>query len=503
MGESSLGGPDLALLSRVPLSAQCVRYIGAEPEAFEAAYRARNPNARFADAGAPDVPSDILVLDDLGRLAADLSLAGGLAPGGYLVATIPPDRLAQARYLVAMADAMGVGVLQLQPAVTATDQFDDRETNLASGWRTWEAPPDVAHGGLVFVGRKGGPEQAPLHVRLVAFAPRMLDIRTRLPANASRSDPGVVFAYQTRLDRLPPVPREEPKVLIIQRSAQIDPDFLRTGMASCIRAGWLVVSEFDDHPELVAAVTGDTVGPEHWRRFGYTHAVQTSTPDLAALIGRYNPDVKVFPNAVFDLEPFPEPRPRRVFYGAIGRGPFARDVAGSLTSVTREFPDVEFVVVRDREVFDALPTRRKRFYDLMPYEDYLRLMATCCVSLAPMEDREHMATKSDAKFLDGASRGVVTLASPTVYSATISHGENGLIAQELGDWAPLLAETLRDKPLRMRLARNAWEYVRDRRMFAYQLPERTAWLRELAARRQELNAALVARVPGLAEAIGR
>jgi hypothetical protein len=497
-----LGTLGTALLSRTPLSASRLRYVGAEGKAFEAAYMARNPKAAFLDGADATEKAEVLALDDLSRLVAEPALAQALAPGGYLVAAIPAGATKPIPYLIAMADALGVEILQLQPAVTSGDRFDDWATYLAPGWRTRGLPPDLAQSGLVFVGRKAcGPAQPPLHVRLVGYASRLLDVRTRLPANASRSDPHLLFAYQTELNQLPPTRRDEPKVLILQRSAQINPDNLRAAMASSIQAGWVVVLEYDDHPELVAAVTGEVVGDAHWQRFGYAHAVQTSTSQLAAAFGRYNPEVKVFPNAVFDLEPLPDRRPRRVFYGAIGRGPFARDVARSLGPVTREFPEAEFVVIKDRHVFNALPTRRKRFYDFMSYEDYLKLMSTCCVSLSPIESRSYMDTKSDAKFLDAASRGVVTLASPVVYGATIRHRENGLIAERLDDWAPLLAEALRDKGLRLRLARNAWNDVREQRMFADQLPERTEWYRDLWARRKSLDAAVIGRLPGLAEAL--
>ncbi|MES2722925.1 MAG: glycosyltransferase, partial [Pseudomonadota bacterium] len=154
-----------------------------------------------------------------------------------------------------------------------------------------------------------------------------------------------------------------------------------------------------------------------------------------------------------------------------------------------------------RAVFDALPTTNKSFHGFLPYEAYLDLMATCAVSLSPVEGRLYEDTKSDAKFLDAAARGVVTLASPTIYAETIVHGQTGLIAQRLKDWAPQLAGALRDEPARQVMARQAWDYVRDNRMFAHQAADRSAWYRELWDRREELNAGLLTRLPGLAQAL--
>jgi len=139
----------------------------------------------------------------------------------------------------------------------------------------------------------------------------------------------------------------------------------------------------------------------------------------------------------------------------------------------------------------------------VPYEHYLELMADSAVSLSPIEGRLHQDTKSDAKFLDAASRGVLTIASPTIYAETIRHGVTGLIAGRVEDWAPLLAGALRDEPRRLAMAQAAWTYVRDQRMFAAQLPERLAWYRSLWARREALSAGVIERLPGLAQALGR
>jgi glycosyltransferase involved in cell wall biosynthesis len=182
----------------------------------------------------------------------------------------------------------------------------------------------------------------------------------------------------------------------------------------------------------------------------------------------------------------------------VTRGPFAVEVARSLEPALRRFPDVEFVVVGDRAVFEALATDNKRYLPLMDYADYLAEMGDCAVSLSPVEPRRHLETKSDAKFVEAAARGVVTIGSPIVYGRTIRHGETGLLAAAFGDWAPLLAETLADEAGRRRMAEAAWRYVRDQRMFADQIAQRRAWYAELWDRRAELTAAVAARLPGVA-----
>ena len=133
----------------------------------------------------------------------------------------------------------------------------------------------------------------------------------------------------------------------------------------------------------------------------------------------------------------------------------------------------------------------------------LAMMADCSVSLSPLAPAPMIETKSDAKYLDAAGAGVVTIASPTVYARTIRSGENGLIANSLADWPQMLSLALGDQSARERMARTAWEEVRGQRMFAHQIPERRAWYAELLARREALDRAILQRVPEVAEILDR
>lgn len=488
-----LSEPDRALLSRAPIGAASVLYVGAAPTAFAAAYRRRTPWATVtaADslAAAPAGPFDLIALERPAGVAPE-ALAGRLAPGGCVLAAVEAPE-------AAAFDGGPLAVVRLTPPAADGEAFDDRAADLWPLVREGATPP----GPLVLLARPR-PAPEPLFLRAATFAPRLMDIRTRLPAQALRNDPGLVVALSGPKFSVSDLPVEAPKVLVLQRPALVGAEAWRKALAESLRGGWVVVMEFDDHPALVAEVKGEAVTAETWARFGYVHAVQTSTPGLAEAFGAYNPEVRIFENCAFELEPLPRrPAPRRVFYGAALRGPFAAEVAASLGPVAAAHPEVEWLVVGDRNVFDALPAVHKELVPYVPYEEYLRLMGTCAVSLSPIEGRRHQDTKSDVKFVEAAARGVLTIASTTIYAETIRHGETGLIAGRVADWAPLLAGVLADERRRQLLARNAWEEVRARRMFARQAPERIAWYRSLWDRRAALTAGLMDRLPGLRAAM--
>lgn len=487
-----LDGRETAVLARTPAAARRVRYLALDPEPFAAAVRARNPKAEvFTDAG-DHAQVDALTTDDLDHVLARADAPEILAATRVLTAAIAPAGVAAlAAKLTTLADH-GFDVSHLHPASASTGFFDDRATNLAAAWRAGEPLDDDAVEVLVVVARRRD-AQPLLHLRMITFAPTLMDIRTRLPAEAMRSEPDLLVTHEKVPAPIPAVARDEPKISVLQRPAAMEANAWRDAIASRAEAGWIVVMEYDDHPELVARVKGRTTGPADYLRFAHVHAVQTTTPALVQLFKQHNPEVRMLPNAAFRLEPFPEHAPRRVFYGAVTRGPFAAQMAASLGPVVEEFPDVEFAVIGDQAVFDALPTANKRLYEYAPYEAYLDLMGTCAISLSPVADTEHQETKSDAKFIDAAARGVLTLASPAIYGGVMRHGRNGLIADTVADWAPLLAQALRDEAASRSMARNAWDYVAGARMFADQVTERHAWYRELWDRRDELNAALFKR----------
>jgi hypothetical protein len=475
---------DEPLLEATPLAPRVLHWGPGGPS-FARAWLSWNPGGLVnvlgddpaAEPETPDeAPFDAMALGAPPPAGLIGRLAGRLAPGGCLVLrgatpdTASPElrqALAQAGLVIGPAlDGSGTGVLRARK------------------------PSPGAH------------LAEPMRVEMVAFATFLMDVRTRLPTRGLRSDPELVVAYASAPHTPSPATLDAPKVLVLQRRGIAPLDVLRGELAYAIAQGWLVVIEYDDHPGLVAEALGRPFGADDLRRFGYAHAIQTTTDGLMRFFGGINPEVRVFENAVFELAPFPTAAPpRRVFYGAVSRGGFGVEVARSLAPVVAAFPDVAFEVLGDRAVFDALPTENKRYADFLPYEAYLARMAGCAVSLSPIEGLPMREMKSDAKFLDAARAGVLTIASPLIYEHVIAHGENGLIARGLEDWAQLLGEALGRADWRVAMARRAWDYVRNERMFAGQIAARRAWYRELWARRAELNEAAFARIPGLAEAV--
>jgi len=476
-------GLDEPLVEATPLTARRVLHWGPGGRAFEAAFRAWNPGCELTVLGEDAAP----VLPAAGD-PFDVAVCGAPPPAsllGRLAAALREDGHLVARWAEA---ALG-----------------ERTDALARSGLVGREPVDRGGTGVVRA-QKLAPGERPepaMHVSLAAYASLLMDIRTRLPARGLASDPAMQVVYVTPPFVFPKLAPDTPKVAVFQRPAEKDPAAWLPIMTWLVRQGWLAVLEYDDHPLLIAEVMGRPAHRDEMLRLGFFHAVQTATPALVEAFRPFNPHLALFPNTVFDLPPFPDQagRPLKVMYGALVRGRFAVEVAASLGPAIARRPDAEFLVIGDRAVFDALPTQAKRYYDYMTYEAYLGLMAQCDISLSPIEALPMRETKSDAKYLDAARCGAMTIGSPILYERTIRHGVNGMLAATVADWAPMLGEALADPDLRGRLARGAWTDVRDHRMFAGQVAQRRDWYRQLWDQRHDLNEGLMQRLPGLREAL--
>jgi hypothetical protein len=94
--------------------------------------------------------------------------------------------------------------------------------------------------------------------------------------------------------------------------------------------------------------------------FKAVHAIQTSTRTLAAVLRPENPEIAVFPNAVFELPEirnFTNPGCLTLFFGALNRQDDWQPLLPALNAVAQTAgAKLQFSVVHDRGFFDALET---------------------------------------------------------------------------------------------------------------------------------------------------
>jgi SAM-dependent methyltransferase len=323
------------------------------------------------------------------------------------------------------------------------------------------------------------------------------DLRIMLPQYALASEPAVT-AVIGNLNSVEAPKDDSPHILLLHRPI-LKGEAGLAALRQRLAEGWVIVTEFDDHPDFFPALRGD----DNWT-FAGVHALQTSTESLAETLRQLNPNVAVFPNALRSLQTpanYSAPDHVTLFFGALNRGADWQPYMDTLNEVAALSEGrLRFSVVHDQAFFDALRTPHKRFTPTCDYATYMQLLSECEISFMPLNDSVFNRAKSDLKFIEAGACRVAALASPTVYAQTLIDGETGLLFHTPADLRARLLRLVAVPEDGRALAEAAREYVTRHRMLAQQVQPRIDYYRALWAVRHELTRALYQRVPQLAPA---
>ncbi len=548
--------PNADLLERIPLDARTVLDVGCSTGALGAAYRQRNPRAlllgiekdpetaaiaaqRLDQVAVVDVetdplpfqlaaPIDCIVYGDvLEHLEAPWETLrhhiDALSDDGTVLICIPnvehwsfaarllqgtwdyePSGLLDATHLRWFSlDSMrrvlldaGLSLCDVHPRVFDTKEGRAFAGAIAPSLRAMGVDPQeylTRASALQYVWRARKRPRPRLTVAATMLEPvgGVSHVRVVYPLRAMASDPSVTTHIVTP-PQMPPAEPGTPRICILHRPALAGArgvEMLRRLLAD----DWLVVTEFDDHPDFFTVLRG-----EEQLSFRGVHALQTSTPVLAETLRGRNPEVMVFPNAIRALsEPrnFRDPQAKTLFFGALNRERDWAPLMPALNAVAAAAGDrLRFQVVHDRAFFQALETPHKRFTPTCDHDTYMELLAGCEIALMPLADNAFNRAKSDLKFIEAAACRVVALASPIVYRASIEDGRTGVLFEDAAELHDRLLRLLSMPDVTLAIGEAAREYVAQNRMLAYQVGARIAWYRSLWERRDELNAALRARL---------
>ncbi|HEY1856739.1 class I SAM-dependent methyltransferase [Acidocella sp.] len=558
--------PDFAnpeLLEKIPLAASTVLDVGCAQGALGANYLRRNPRAlvlgierneaaaaiarqRLRDVYCGDVEAtpmpfdlpggiDCIIYGDVLEHLVDpwrlvIEQAKYLAPQGTVLVCMPNVEhwSLAARLLAGQFDyetqglldrahlrwftprmmgqaltAAGLELADVAPRPTETGEARRFVAALTPGLRALGLDPEEYYrraAPLQFIWRARRAAPARLEVNATMLAPLggVSDVRVTLPLRALRSDSATYTQIQDEADLTPHLP-DAPRIAVLHRPLLLgEPGLAR--LRTLLRQDYVVVSEFDDHPLFMRERGVDL---DALLTFRAVHAVQTSTPALAEILRPENPELGVFPNAVFELpltRNFRDPDRMTLFFGALNRGadwaplmPVLNEVAGAVGA------RLQFHVLHDEAFFQALDTPHKKFDPITDYAGYLRMLGTAEIAFMPLADTPFNRAKSDLKFIEAAAARVSALASDVVYAGTIRDGQTGVIFRDATELRAGLLRLLADPEAMRNMAEAARLYVAEERMLAYQVSARSSWYRSLWARRDELNAALRARVPALFE----
>ena len=320
-------------------------------------------------------------------------------------------------------------------------------------------------------------------------------VRVMEPMQALAADPSLLTDVIGVLDP-PPDTAGAPRIFIFHRPLLAGDHGLER-VRALLDQGWLVLCEFDDHPDYIPVLQRSDI-----QNFRAVHAIQTSTQPLADVLRRQNPEIAVFPNAVMrlpDIRNHMTPDRTTLFFAGLNRENEWPPYLQALNNVAaRAGGRLHFQIVNDRGLFDALQTPYKSYTPLCDYETYQSLLGASEISFMPLLDTPFNRCKSDLKFIEAAAHRVVALASPIVYGASIEDGQTGVLFRDAQELEQRLSRLVANPDIGRGIGDAARAFVEKGRMLAHQVAQRSQWYHSLWARREELHQALLVRVPELA-----
>ena len=272
---------------------------------------------------------------------------------------------------------------------------------------------------------------------------------------------------------------------------------------SALNAGYILINEYDDDPDHWPEIKDN-----NYLSFKGVHAVQVSTNKLESLISEHNSDCKAFPNCVQEVPIHTtkkwsnlsnNQRQIRFFFGALNRAndwePYIDTINQFIEKAGKSW---EFDIIHDRDFFDALQTKNKRFTPTCKYADYMKRLKESHVAFLPLALNRFNSYKSDLKFVESSSVCTVSIASPTVYSEVISHGNTGYLFHGKETLIDCLNKIDANPDEAKQIALNAQNWVYHNRLISSQASQRYDWYMSLWNKKSELTAQLLARIPELA-----
>ena len=220
-------------------------------------------------------------------------------------------------------------------------------------------------------------------------------------------------------------------------------------------------------------------------------AVQTTGTRLQMRYSFVNNNIRVFENHLMQPGTKREQNPDKTIIGwagSLGHIDDLKFIMPAVSDLCHRFENVRFHFMGNRDHFNTLsapiPEAQKQYTPTGTLGDYLHFLENLDIGIAPLTETEYNHCRSDIKFVEYASRGVVpVLSSLTPYQLHAVHGRNAFLFKNGEEFLSSMAMLINDRDLRARIGGNAYNYACTERMERQHAPDRVEFYRSMCRER--------------------
>jgi glycosyltransferase involved in cell wall biosynthesis len=221
--------------------------------------------------------------------------------------------------------------------------------------------------------------------------------------------------------------------------------------------------------------------------------VQVTTPSLAEWVAPMARQVSVLPNHLVEIPPLRHrnaapPSPRRPLVigwgGSVGHLQDLESTVPVLLKWFQEHPEVQLQVMGDEliaDLFTELPSQQFSFRPGGSLDNYLKWLEQIDIGIAPLLDTQYNRCRSDVKFLEYASRGVVPVLQRLNPYQQVDDGDTAFLFGNPAELISILNRLISSGQLRQQTAIAAYTHVNRERRLQNHVSQRLAFYNELIA----------------------
>jgi len=199
----------------------------------------------------------------------------------------------------------------------------------------------------------------------------------------------------------------------------------------------------------------------------------------------------VFENQIMEMGAIQETSRNEVVMGwggSVGHTEDIKAIAPVIQNICQVYPNVRFSFMGNKrqyeQVFGSVVNQQFLYTEPGNLSDYYTFLDGLDIGLAPLLATPYNECRSDVKFIEYASRGVVPVVSDVgPYKKNARHGVNAFLFADAESLRNTLEMLINDRSLRQKIKEKAYNYVKNERWEDIRAAERIAFYKDVAQNR--------------------